>query len=937
MAVQFVGPLLFLQVLMGYISAQDATVTFTLDEQLPPKTFIGSVALESHLFADISNERFQQLQFQILTNTGNRYAQLFTVERNTSILWTKVELDRESFEECGLECLLDINVAVYDLENIENPQLIQVLIHLIDTNDNKPTFQTKNLTLDIDEATPPGSEILVSAAEDLDKGKHNSIQTYRLSPVTETFHIETVDNSGYKEFIITLNSSLDRETVSHHEFTVLAIDGGSQMLTGTLTVYIHVLDTNDNFPEFVQSSYSSTIEENAAVNSTVALVYAEDLDSGENGRITYSFKDRDADKVRKLFHINDTTGEVTVAGVIDYEQNQEINFTVQAFDHGTSPKSADVELHVKILDQNDNYPEININYPPGGFLLPESSDVDTFVAHMSVKDLDSGEFGSVSCQVLDEHFTLKSVGIKDNYKIVVFKLLDHESHSSHIVNVTCMDGGVPPKQNSTKFVVHVGDENDNKPIFTQKIYKASIEENNKVGAFILGVAVTDMDSGRNGQVRYTLHQEVAHLFIMDAFTGIITANESLDRETHGPELYFRVLATDQGDPALTTTGTIALTILDQNDNDPIFESDPIKFYISENLPKGAPVGNISVSDPDNGDNGTVVLSFPKDRDVLDNFSFESLGDSLVTVVQEKPLDRDFKAFHEFTVRAQDLGGRTSSVAVIVYLTDENDNKPEIVYPREGDNQRFVPCSQEKDSIVFSVDARDVDFGNNSELLYYIDQDNSTFSFYIDHQTGEVYLNNSLKKEHVGSIYNLLIRVTDGGSPPLSSWSTMSLHIVDCDLEPVTAVGQLHLWIVLAVVIVTVILSVLMLIGIVKVCFFNRNKYGSESSGIIIESGKVDPKLIDSSSSSSSSKGSCDMEKSLGSSLKCQVDENGSLHNTTLSSLDRQIDEQLYLHGVRDVSTCLSLTCLLCRLIFQFLEVSIANCMDPDQTAPYGAL
>ena len=64
----------------------------------------------------------------------------------------------------------------------------------------------------------------------------------------------------------------------------------------------------------------------------------------------------------------------------------------------------------------------------------------------------------------------------------------------------------------------------------------------------------------------------------------------------------------------------------------------------------------------------------------------------MTLVQEKPLDRDFKAFHEFTVRAQDLGGRTSSVAVIVYLTDENDNKPEIVYPREGDNQRFVPCS-----------------------------------------------------------------------------------------------------------------------------------------------------------------------------------------------------------------------------------------------------
>ena len=902
MAVLFAGLLLFLQGMTGYIYAQDATVTFSLDEQLPPKTILGSVALESHLFTEISNEKFQKLQFQILSNTGNKYAQLFTIERNTSILWTKVELDRESFDDCGLECVLDLNVAVYDLENIENPKLIQVLIDLIDINDNKPSFQTENITLGIDEASEVGSEILVSAAEDFDKGKDNSVQTYTLSPASDTFAIEITEVADYKEFIITLKNSLDRETVSFHEFTVLAIDGGNPKLTGTLTVYVHVLDTNDNYPVFAQNSYSSTIEENAAINSTVALVYAKDLDSGDNGKVSYRFKDRAADKVKKLFHINDSTGEITVAGVIDYEQYQEINFTIQAYDHGTPPKVADVELHVKILDQNDNSPEININYPPGGFLLSESVTVNTFVAHMSISDMDTGDFGSVSCQILDEHFTLESVGIKDNYKIVVNKALDHETHTSHIVNVTCMDGGTPPKQNSTKFVVHVDDQNDNKPIFTQSIYKASIEENNRIGAFILGVAATDLDSGRNGQVKYDIHPEVDHLFIINAFTGIITANDSLDRETHGTEFIFRVLATDQGDPSLTTTGSVVLKILDQNDNDPVFESDPIKFHILENLPKGTPVGNFSVSDPDNGDNGTIVLSFPKDPIILENFSFEQIGNTLATITQEKELDRDVKAFHEFTVRAMDLGGRTSSAVIIVYLIDENDNKPVIVYPRAPDNQRFVPYSLAKDSLVFTVDARDPDIGRNSELYYSIDQDNSTFSFYIHNHTGQVFINNTLKKEDIGSIYSLVIRVRDWGSPPLSSWSNISLHIVEGNVEPVTNVAQTNLWIVLVVVLVTVILSAIMLIVIVKLCFFNRNKYSSDSSGIIIESGKVDTKLIDSSSSSSSSsKGSNTIEKSLGSSLKGQVDENGSLHNTTLSSLDRQIDEQLYLQEVRDVS------------------------------------
>ena len=891
--------------MLGYIQAQDATVGFSIREELPNKTFIGSVALKSNLFEDMSNERFQQMQFQILTNTGNRYAQFFMIEQNTSMLWTKTVLDRESFGECDLECTLDFNVAVYDIAGIDNPKLIQVLVELLDVNDFVPAFDSKNVTLGVDESLIPGTEILTSAAEDLDKGKNNSIQTYRITPDNEHFEIQTVDNAGYKEFVIKLKSSLDRETVNFHEFNVLAIDGGNPRLTGTLTVYVHVLDANDNVPKFVQDSYSSVIDENVAVNSTVALVYAKDLDSGDNGKVSYKFKDNVADKVNHLFHINDTTGEITVAGVIDYEENQEVNFTVQACDHGNPPKTADVEIHVKIVDKNDNYPQVNVNHPPGGYLLPETSENGTFVAHIAVKDADSGKFGTITCKVLDDHFRLETVRMKDNYKIVVNKALDHETHSSHEVNVTCMDGGSPPKQNSTKFIVHVDDQNDNKPIFTQAIYRASIEENNPIGATVLGVMATDLDSGKYGQVRYAIHEEVKHLFIMDPFTGIITANVTLDREKHGPELVFRVLAFDQGDPQLNATGSVVLKILDQNDNDPIFKVDPIQFYIDENEPKGTKLGNISVSDPDNGVNGTVVLEFPTDPEILENFSFDLLEDNFVSVVQEKPLDRDVKAFHEFTIKAMDLGGRTSTAAVIVYVNDINDNYPIIVYPRPPDNERFVPHSLEKDSVIFKVDARDADFGENAELVYEIEQDNSSYSFNINKKTGQVFMNNTLKQEDIGSVFGIVIKVTDKGNPPLSSRATISLHIVEGDVKIATAGSQLNLWIVIVLVVVTLVLSAIMIIGIVKLCWINRNKYGSNSSDIVIESGKMDSKLIDSSSSSSSSSKDSDRyDKSLGTSLKGQLDENGSLHNTTLSSIDRQIGDEVYLQQVRGVSILL---------------------------------
>ncbi len=68
--------------------------------------------------------------------------------------------------------------------------------------------------------------------------------------------------------------------VHHYVLTITATDAGPNPLTGTVTVYMNVLDINDNAPVFDPSSYSDEVWENATMGTSILTVSATDTDSG---------------------------------------------------------------------------------------------------------------------------------------------------------------------------------------------------------------------------------------------------------------------------------------------------------------------------------------------------------------------------------------------------------------------------------------------------------------------------------------------------------------------------------------------------------------------------------------------------------------------------------------------------------------------------------
>ena len=119
---------------------EDAVVRYSVREEREPNTYIGSVAIDSGLFTDISNEQFKQLQFQILQTPGNNDVDHFRIETQTSLLWTSDSIDREDFIDCYQQCLIQFIVGVFDWKISEMTKMIKIIIDIEDYNDNAPVF-----------------------------------------------------------------------------------------------------------------------------------------------------------------------------------------------------------------------------------------------------------------------------------------------------------------------------------------------------------------------------------------------------------------------------------------------------------------------------------------------------------------------------------------------------------------------------------------------------------------------------------------------------------------------------------------------------------------------------------------------------------------------------------------------------------------------------
>ncbi|XP_066480611.1 protocadherin gamma-A6-like [Tiliqua scincoides] len=482
----------------------------------------------------------------------------------------------------------------------------------------------------------------------------------------------------------------------------------------------------------------------------------------------------------QYFAFNFNSGQLQISERIDREEIcARAEVCIISFQVIIESKLEIYRVEVEITDINDNAPRFasgkkklrisEVSIPGSQFPLPEAQDRDLGMNSIQNYQLRGGS-----------HFAL-DVQIGENgarhAELVLEKSLDREEQSVYDLILIATDGGDPIKSGTTEIQVIVLDANDNAPLFTQPVYKVSVKENIPKGSPVITVKATDIDEGLNGEIKYSFKKITENedkIFLLNSTSGTITLLGHLDYE-ESSVYEFEVKAEDGG--GLSDWSKVVVIIIDLNDNAPELT---IRFFINaihENSPTGTVIALLNVQDQDSGINGEVTCSIPNQLP----FQLKKSTDNFYSLVTLSDLDREQVADYNITIMATDHGTPPLSASTVLSLNilDTNDNPPvfaELVY------SFYVPENNLRGASIFSLEAVDPDWSENSRLSYSIIESqmrNSLLSSYvsINSETGVVYALSPFDYEEFQEI-RFLVKAQDGGSPPLSSNVSVTLFILD---------------------------------------------------------------------------------------------------------------------------------------------------------------
>ncbi len=534
----------------------EAQLRYTIPEELKEGSVVGNVAKDLGLdLSEISNRKLR-----IASESGKQY---FSLNLRNGELLVNYIIDRETLCGQSASCVLPVQVI------IEDPlQFYRVEVDIQDINDNSPIFLSEINTIEVPESTLAGARFRLEPAQDPDAGT-NSLRTYALNK-NENFvmNIKT-DKDGTKVPEIVLEKAVDREKQSVHHLILTGIDGGNPARSGTTRISVKIIDANDNAPVFEHELYEVKVMESTVPGTMILTVKAIDLDDGVNSEVEYSFAAHTPEIILNLFAINPVKGELVVSKQLDYETSTSYKIDIRARDKGAPVMEGHCRVQVNALDVNDNAPEITITSSPKP--VPEDAPAGTMVALINVKDLDSGVNGNVTLGISpDTPFKLKPT-FSNHYALVTDSQLDREKFPSYNIELKASDSGSPPLISSKLITVNILDVNDNPPVFSERVYSVYIKENTAPGSILTSVTASDLDTGENAKIVYSVLDTntqgvpVSSYVYINSENGSIFSMHSFDYEQI-KIFHIIVLAKDHGSPPMSSNATVHVFISDQNDN-----------------------------------------------------------------------------------------------------------------------------------------------------------------------------------------------------------------------------------------------------------------------------------------------------------------------------------------------------------------------------------
>ncbi|CAL8401145.1 unnamed protein product [Boreogadus saida] len=456
-----------------------------------------------------------------------------------------------------------------------------------------------------------------------------------------------------------------------------------------------------------------------------------------------------------------SVSSLSILKALDREEQEVFNLTVVAEDHGSPPLSTHQLLCVQVIDVNDEAP--TFQWAEFESQVMENRGPGTTVLTVSASDRDQGSNGHVTYGgVTEEGFVINPVtGV-----ITTTRELDREVQDRYTLTVYARDGGLPALFAKAVVRVEVTDENDNAPVFGKPWYSLEVPEN-QAAVELCFLKATDPDSGPSGTLQYRIRAgDPEGMFRIHAGSGALSTSQPLDREA--TERYsLEVVAVDTGSPALSTTVTVEVNVMDINDNSPVFGSSSYSVDVPEDATHGASVLQVTATDADDALNGRLLYFLSADAHGA--FAVDEHSGLITT---SAPLDREKRPSYTFLVIAVDLSPaapRNSSAQVSVTVLDVNDNAPFFLQ----DPLVVEVSSAHAQRVLATMKAEDRDFGANGSVFYRFAM--PVRGFGINSLTGEIQATEPLGGPGQAQT-TLIVEAMDQGNPAQSTQGVVVIYV-----------------------------------------------------------------------------------------------------------------------------------------------------------------